>query len=1045
MTTLNLSFLGTFQAFLNGHTITTFRSAKVQGLLIFLAIESTQPHSRDLLASMFWPDQPDKVARKNLRQSLYQLRQVLEDDTAEDDEATFLHITRSQVQFNVKSNYTLDTQTFLDAIKTQQWEEVGRVYQGDLLTGFTCDSLPFEEWLRETRERLHSLALDAFYQMAQSGLDLANYTQAEIYAKRQLRLEPWREEAHQQLLLALALMGERSAALAQFEICTAVLEEELGVPPSERTVALYESIKAGEIRSERPLRSVSQSPILHNLPSQQTPFIGRERELTKLDQLLQDSQTRLITIIGPGGFGKTRFSIAYAERLIAPANNHSSPFTDGVYFISLVNVSTTSNLSTSDSISLAILRALNLPLEVNEGQTVRSPKQQLLNYLRNKRLLLILDNFEHLLGGNMLIADIIQAAAKVKLLITSRERLNLYEEQLFALRGLALPTAEMMHPTAASETAAEAEAIQLFLRSARRIRHDFEVRPDEWPYLCQLCYSLGGIPLAIELAASWVEMLSITAILHELDRSPDLLSTGLQNVATRHRSMWQILEYSWQQLNEEEQSCLAALSVFRGNFTRPAAQQITAATLSTTLTIQVLSNLVHKSMLYYDHQQDVYTIHELLRQYAADRLARDIEQEAAVRRQHSYHFCHWLAQFEDDFKGATQREALTTVEADIENIRVAWQWAVAQRNLELLNAAVSPLFLFYDTRSWFQEGERLFREAAVRLDNETATDEQKLLTAKLQARQGWFTFHLGNQHESITLLQNSLQTLQALDATAATIFNYNYLGAVLRHEDNFAETTELLTTALQLAQQYENHYQASISLNILGQTAWLQGDAPLARHYCQEALRLKRKIGDTRGMTYSLTYLGRLAEADRQFVEAEQLYQESLSISESLGDQRGVALVLQDLGRIAFEQNKFEQADALYNRSLRIFDRIGNRAAASACLIQLGRIHSAQDHLEQAHLFLRDGLDMALETKYEHGLIDGVLEFSQLQLKAGAHTIGLTGLHFIEQYPHGTTSQRQHAQQLLQTFPTAELTLPTHIIATDHNLTEFVKAWLNLT
>lgn len=1037
MTFLNLSFLGTFQAFLNNRPITTFRSAKVQGLLAFLALEAHQPHARDLLASIFWPEQSDQVARKNLRQSLYQLRQVLEDDTA-----AFLNITRNQVQFNTTSNYQLDVEAFLRAINDKQWEKAISYYHGDLLTGFTCDSLPFEEWLRPTRERLHFMALDALYQLTQHALDMGDYGRAETFAKRQLRLEPWREEAHQQLILALALMGERSAALAQYESCVAVLDEELGVHPADKTVQLYEAVKSGEIRSERRIRPpADSSAVPHNFTPTHAPFIGREQELQQLDQLIKAPQTRLITIVGPGGFGKTRFSFAYAERYLIDKPETADLFRDGVYFVSLVNIPPTSNLSVADNISLALLRTFKLPLDANEGRTVRSPKQQLLTYLQNKELFLLLDNFEHLLGGNMLIADIVQTAPKVKILITSRERLNLYEEQLFALRGLSLPKPETMHPTYSSiKLAPESEAVQFFLRAASRIRHDFEPKPNEWPYLCQLCYSLGGIPLALELAASWVEMLSITDILMELERSPDLLTTGLQNVATRHRSMWQILDYSWQQISEAEQQVLTALSVFRGNFTRAAAEKVITEGNNGRVPIHILASLVHKSMLYYNHGQELYTIHELLRQFAADRLSQESGREAAVRQRHSHYFCNLLAQYEVAFKSANQREALAAVETEIENIRVAWRWAIQQQNLELIAAAYNALFLFYDTRSWFQEGERVFREAAAQFTGPTVPEQR--LRANLQARHGWFTFHLGNHQESLQLLHQSLETLEKVGEAAATIFNYNYIGAVLRHQENYIEANAALTKALDLAQAHNDLYQASISFNILGQTAWLQGNAALSRHYCQEALRIKREIGDTRGMTYSLMYLGRISEAQQDFADAIYLYKESMSISEAISDQRGVATALESLGGVAQKQGQYEQAAEFYRRSYEIYERIGGQLAASLALIRLGQLHILQNELEAADQMLRQGLNIALASQYEHGLLDGVLGFSQLQLKTGEWEQGLIGLRFIEQYPHGTIHQRALAHQLIKTaHPTAEANDSSpHLSSQD--VATFVREWL---
>jgi DNA-binding SARP family transcriptional activator/predicted ATPase len=305
MAHLSLTFLGSFQVTLAGKPITAFRSAKVQGLLAYLALTNQRLHARDVLAALFWPDEPDAVAKKNLRQSLYQLRQVL-GETASQEES-YLLVSRSTVQFNPASDHALDVTAFLAYLDQDQLEQAVTLYQGDLVPGFTCDSLPFEEWLREERERLHRLALDALFELTARGLARADYHTAQSLAQRQLALEPWREEAHRQLIQTLALLGERSAALAQYATCRAILEQELGIDPSEETEALVAHIRDGQLERGTG-RELARSFERRQLT---IPFVGRNSEHAALATAFQRARidgAQVVTLIGEAGIGKTRLA-----------------------------------------------------------------------------------------------------------------------------------------------------------------------------------------------------------------------------------------------------------------------------------------------------------------------------------------------------------------------------------------------------------------------------------------------------------------------------------------------------------------------------------------------------------------------------------------------------------------------------------------------------------------------------------------------------------------------------------------------------------------
>ena len=302
MSNLTLSFFGASKATLDGQPLTNFRSAKVQGLLIYLTLMPHQTHLREALATLFWPDEPDTVALKNLRQSLYLLRRVLGD--AESQREPYLRITRSTVQFNTASNYVLDVTAFLSHLETDQLEQAVALYQGDLLPTFSCDSLPFDEWLRSERENLHRLALAALFELTTLSLTRGDYQKAQRLARHQLTLEPWREEAHQQLMQAFALFGDRSAALTQYETCRAVLKEELGLEPAVKTKTLAARIRDQQLEQQAQPQADGPRRLT-------TPFVGRHREyesLVKAYRRVSDNTLQVVSIVGNSGMGKTRLA-----------------------------------------------------------------------------------------------------------------------------------------------------------------------------------------------------------------------------------------------------------------------------------------------------------------------------------------------------------------------------------------------------------------------------------------------------------------------------------------------------------------------------------------------------------------------------------------------------------------------------------------------------------------------------------------------------------------------------------------------------------------
>jgi predicted ATPase/DNA-binding SARP family transcriptional activator len=923
---LSLTFLNTFQATLDSQPITRFRSNNNRGLLVYLALQNERSFSREVLATLLWPEESDNDARNNLRQSLYQLRKVLGDlDNAGEP---YLLVTRQTVQFNPDSNFILDVKQFYRAIETGDLETAASHYHGELLPGFTCDSVQVEDWLRQEREHLHQVALKAMFELTQNYLQDGRLEKAQSTARRQLSLEPWREQAYCQLMQAYALAGDRGSALAQFEVCREVLWDELAVEPTAETVAIYENIKAGNYGPIAAVESL-RSPVehRHNLPVYATPFIGRKAELEKLDAYIADPSVRLVTIVGPGGIGKTRLGITAAERALA-----SQIFPEGLFFIDLAPLQEVSR------IVQAVADALNFPLQGGEGHS----RQQLLDYLRQKKMLFFFDNFEHLLDGADLVADMLQAGPEVMILVTSRERLNLLAEQLYPIEGLEFPDWET------PEDAAEYTAVRLFLQSARRNQPEFAIRDDEdLTYLARICRMVAGMPLALELAACWVDKLTLEEIASELQRGVGILESELRDLPERQRSVRASFDYSWRRLDDADQVVFAQLSIFRGGFTRQAAQQVTGATL------HGLSRLVNKSLVRFDKQRGRYEVHELLRQYGADKLGRKSTLEAATRDRHSKYYCQLLAGYTDDLKGAGKAQALSAIDADIENVWLAWNHASTQQDLAALSKSYESLWRFY--HDYGRAEVSIFEKAVADLRTGKAIGARGIVLGQLLAPLGRFYAMAGDTAKAREILEESLDLLQRLEASEERLMPLLFLAEV---QGSIEESNRLYQEGLDLARALGDQWAIGHALVFMGWNARLKGDYQVAEQQGREALKQFRQNSDTGGVVFTLNLLSLLAIDGGRYEEAVALAREAISLSQGFNPVFRL-MGSGPLGVALHALGKYEEAEEQFKQGFTVFGEFG-REDWEGWLFWLGKIAFAKKDYARATQQFQESLAKAV-------------------------------------------------------------------------------------
>jgi predicted ATPase/DNA-binding SARP family transcriptional activator len=1008
---LELTFFGSPEIRLAGVPVTGFKSSKAQGLLCYMAVTG-QPHNRAALAGLMWGDMPEVKARMNLSQALTTLRRFF---------GEHLSISRQVVAFKRDSHYRLDVESFESKVIITNNEatitsltKAVQIYRGDFLDGFYLRKAPeFEIWVLTQRTRYRELALQALHTLAvhHSAQGEGGRPAAIDFTSRLLYLEPWHEEAHRLLMRLLAFSGRPRAALVQYEQCRRILMDELGVEPGVETTALYKRIRDGEFASSLGRldstarhrgKSASQQltdstiieppPLLTNLPPQPTNFIGRERELEALDDLILMCGTRLVTLVGPGGIGKTRLALEFAARQLRfktlgaqRCKQSLNPFPNGIYFVSL------ESLRSSELILPAIAKSMRYRLDLGEDQ--------LMDYLSSKRLLLIIDNFEHLLEGAIILSRIIKSAPGVQILVTSRERIKLHEEQVFPLRGLEFPEPAM------ARFDVDYSAGKLFLQTTRRQRPDYALEKSEFVSLARICQLVEGMPLALELAATWADTLPLSTIASEIQRNLDFLTTEFRNMPARHRSVRAVIDVSWEQLLPAEQTMFSQLSVFRGGFTRKAATAITGATM------QNLSTLVGKSMLRYSKSQDRYFIHELLRQYGEGKLGELRERVDELKDRHSYYFCEW---FTNQITANTliskgQKSVLDAMTLELENTRVAWDWALHNRQIERLMFRTTAFGMYYAWRGGFQEGERTFQAFANKLAdlNDQKDANSKIMRASIINWQAYYLNELGDRAKAIALLLESKDLINSpcvveMDTRAARAHNLVNQSRSGWWQSSDARL-EQLAQARALYREVDHPFGLPYALTTSAGLALVTGRVEEAQNFYKESLELYECTGNLLGKAASLNGLGNLSFAQNDYDEAESLLRQAVDIAMENEDLQRVTTASMSLGSVYLYWGQFERAQSVLERCVTDSTDMGLQIRRAASLYYLGYACLHLGEYDNAARYGKIALPLAQEMNYKEIIAQSIMLPAAIDLANGAY---LQALNKFEDAANALVSKR---------------------------------------
>lgn len=973
MTNLEIRLLGGLHIGYGDGPAAHFVSSKAPALLAYLAVTG-RPHQRDALAGLLWGEMPDAAAANNLRQALSNLRKLFE---------PYLLITRDTAAFDPTTPHFLDVTTFIDLLRLSEGQPASQrisllrqalaLYRADFLEGFYVRDAPdFEDWALVERVRLRELALRGWETLTQLQLDSGDFSGANEAAGRLLAMDPWREEAHRQRMLALARSGQRSAALAQYQACRKVLRQEFDAEPSAETTALFQRIRAA-----------GQGP-RHNLPAATTGFVGREQELAQLRRLLASSDTRLLTLLGPGGVGKTRLAVETARACEAM-------FLNGVWFAPLASVS-------SQPGALASALAAALSMNTSGANPVA---QQVLDYARERELLLVLDNMEHLLDETGWLGDLLSQAPHVKLLVTSRERLDLQAERLFALDGLPVPPG-----------AAEAEsfaAVQLFLRRARRVQPDFSPRSAELAAIGRICRAVQGLPLGLELAAAWAGQLSCDEIADQIEEGLDFLITTRRDVSPRQRSLRAVFDWSWSRLIEDEQTVFQRLAVFRGAFSRPAAGQVTGASLP------VLTALVDKSLVW--RRGATYQLHEVARHFAAEKL-RLAGREDDTQARHARYYTELLASNKTRLESHEQKIVLEELDQEMDNVRAAWQRLITQQDVGGIAAATDGYYQFLAIRSRFREGVEAFDAVRLAVQPLAATDPAARLTyAKATARAGRFLSFLSRFSEARSLLEESLAALRELGERDEMAFALNHLGGTARMEGNLALAEHCLEECLALRRATDSQAGQAVALLELAGVAFMAGDFEKARVRCEDGLAVAERVGDTQTTAHLLTGLSLSHRELGQLPQALDYGRRSQSIYQELSDSYGQMQALLTLGELSRQMDRLVEARQFCQQAVQLAQEIGDRSGEADGHYRLGQIAAGLAERAEALKQLRQGLELACEIQDTPITLDTLLEIGCLLLETnGARSAAI--LRFLLAHPQFPERNRQRAASALAVVST---------------------------
>jgi predicted ATPase/transcriptional regulator with XRE-family HTH domain len=689
-----------------------------------------------------------------------------------------------------------------------------------------------------------------------------------------------------------------------------------------------------------------------NLPIPPSPLIGREHETAMIVRQLREPACRMLTLTGPGGVGKTRLALEAARQI-------EGDFPDGVFFVSMAGIHSTEFIVPVIADTLGLMFSGSL-----------DPENQIISYLRHREILLVLDNFEHILAGAVALSQILQQVSKVKMLLTSREQLHLQWEWVFDVQGLPVP--EQMQPGVLEANS----AVVLFLQRARQTAATLSVTEENAEALIRICRLVDGLPLAIELAASWSRLMSPAEIALELERSPDLLEANLFDVPARHRSIRSVFEHSWDLLTAEERLVLMRLSLFQAGFTRQAAEAVAGAKLT------VLASLVSKSLLHHSKSPDRYDLHELIRQYSFARL-QDSPDESQASEKYAAYYSQWVAYQEGPFKSAQQPHISQLIRAENGNWHASWHWAVRNQRLDLLRRMIPCLNWYFEVHGYYQEALSAFKAAAdsfraLGAPGSLQTAAEISTFAFLLDSLGWFEFRTGNVERAVPLLAEGLELARETGDAEVLYYIHGNWGYLSLLTGDIPDAGRLTQESLRYGRML-TPWHTAIPITVLGIVAYQQGNPTEALQQLTDSLKIWRSVGDPRGLVFCMLYLSMTALVLKDIPLTRSTLEESNAIAEANMDRWAHAFGLDQLGMVCLSENQNEEALALFQKSLHLYREIGDHLNGTNVMIHMGQAYAALQCNSDARRLYLEAYDNARKARWIPQILRALVSFVELE------------------------------------------------------------------
>ena len=967
--------LGPLRVELDGKPIQTSRH-KALALLVYLAM-NREKQSRKVLSSLLWPEYEQEKAYAYLRRTLWELNSLLGEG--------WLEASREEISLDFQANVLLDVSEFqahLVALRKHNHtallvdcqdclahlQTVTLLYRGDFLSGFRLrDSPGYEDWQFFQAENLRREYASSLQKLANLLFQKSSFVEAAMFAQRWLALDNLNEEAHRLLMKIFSLGGQRHLAIRQYQDCQRILQKELGVAPEPATRILHESISSGEVIQGREIPSElyinwqqkssgedfnislmdgayfpKKSTSTIHLPAPPTAFIGRDPELNRISALLSDPGCWLLTLLGPGGIGKTRLAIEAGQI-------NSAKFPEGVIFIPL------SMIEADRSIAPTIASAIGLIFR-QEGAP---PEEQLLDFLCSKHLLLIFDAFEQLVPWADFLTRIHSFAPGIKLLVTSRHRLLLHGEWVMEVKGLNYPLQPYdITNTLTPEAFESYSALELFQLAIRRNRVDFQATSEDFSAMIRIAQLVEGMPLCLELAATWINTLSCQEIAAEIIRGLDILELTSGTTSERQRSMRAIFDHSWKLLSRREQMILPRLAVFQGSFSRQAAEQIAGVSLHD------ISCLVDKSLVR-RATKGRFDLHDLLRQYCIGILEQNPIDCQETRHRHSAFYSSRLSGWNELLKGTNQGQVLQDIETDLENCKAAWEWALSHRQLDILEQAIDGLGMFLMRRALLDEGWETCRKVNAVLQDNTMLDESLLLirlSAKSLIWQAVFCINLGRSEEADQHLHQARQVLnQALFDPSQLVHEQIFYLVILAWSANLQHKPDATVNYYEQACELSRNAQARPPDFFVFHWRFLMSGSVSKELY----ITIKKDFEDQnqienpfeRGCVLFTLGIAELFHFSR-IEKAEPLLKECIQNFQLVDDRSTQDIILKTLSYLLLVQGKFEECLSVKQHELLIVKDLGDPLLIGTVDAEIGEVLYHQGKFDEAEVMLCKGMEL---------------------------------------------------------------------------------------